>query len=1227
MSKQRRPSRPATPSAPGGAPARLRAPAPTRAGLQGAAGFSPRPVVQRKLKVGSLGDAFEREADQVADRVVSGQPAPAISRLPASGLPAPAQRAAAEPATGMEEENAEAVQAATEEDEIAQTEQAPVEEEEAVQTESTDEEEVAQTAGTADEELAQTRPEEEDLVQAQAEDEEAQDLAQTETEEENEAPVQAKPRGPREPRPVRDGSEAEAAIRSPGLGRPLPRDVQTRIERSTGADLSDVRVHDDAASGRAARALDARAFAHDRDIWLGAGESARDTRLMAHEAAHVVQQTGRGRTSAGPARPAGASAASVQRQEPTPSAPPTELRSTAGVIDLTGNKKMTIPEISLPDKANKQTTAGDLIARPPGRTANDQRQKWLNEISGPGLGTVLDTKLPDDKAIPTVGGQRIYYLKTKAQNMFLVGDREQIRSQIRLPNWTRRGANEQFQVDHVHEQQLGGPHELSNFQLLDAETNRASGNAIRQEIKERIDAAVAPHVGPDKYWPRAPSADSLRGSFGEIRFTTKSSRNLSITGRDNHWTKAQVADQGAHLDAFDVLTAAQVRTAGVDLVGSATRLVVYPAQGAGRPKHIVWGPQGPRNLPLNWVTGLRVTGASYTPGEGGSLSVEAFRNNKVIENSQFDVSLEEVPGLNYTVRVGGDLRALLRNRLRGKGLSPITVDDAFIGDDSFVVSGHLSPSPAIFKRDLSIDLTIDGNDVSLSKTFTAGEFELPGPVAITDSSLTVSAGTRGLAISGELNFEVDRVGKGALRGAASTATGFAVEGEFDFDPALFRGADARIRVRYAEDKFSGEGTLRIGDGQIKGIRSAAIAVKLEDGAWTADGTVQPKIPGVSEGSLSMVFNPDGGFEITGRLTLGEGIPRLRSGHLEATLRKEEEAYILSGRGRAEFDIPGIAAGIDAEYRDGLFRAEATVGFQRGMARGSVTVGATNMPVDDGGTPAGEPGERMSIYGQGSVTIRFTPWLEGTAGIKLAPDGQIEVRGRIALPDSVEVFPQRRLERQLVSIGVDIPIVGVSVARQRIGIFLNIGGSLTAHASIGPGTLEDAAVEVTYNPEDEAASRVTGTARFVVPAEAGLRLAIRGAIGAGIPVVSAQAGLEIGGQLGIEGEASAGAEVEWSPATGISMEADVSLLAQPKFTFDLTGFVEVTADLLLTTIDLYSKRWKLAAVEYGSAMQVGVKLKAKVENNQFKPISLDDVEFITPKIDPVETAKGLIRASS
>jgi hypothetical protein len=277
----------------------------------------------------------------------------------------------------------------------------------------------------------------------------------------------------------------------------------------------------------------------------------------------------------------------------------------------------------------------------------------------------------------------------------------------------------------------------------------------------------------------------------------------------------------------------------------------------------------------------------------------------------------------------------------------------------------------------------------------------------------------------------------------------------------------------------------------------------------------------------------------------------------------------------------------------------------------------------GAAGGGAPGDNLTVYGQGSVTIRFTPWLEGTAGIKISPDGKMEVTGKVALPDSVEVLPQKEIEKKLLSVGVDIPIFGVAVAGQRIGIFLNISGNLTARATVGPGTLEGVSAEVTFDPEDDSKTRVTGSARFVVPAEAGLKLGISGAIGAGIPVVSAKAGLEISGELGVKGEASASANVEWTPQTGLNIAADVAVKASPKFTFAITGFVDVTADLWITEIELYSERWNLASMEFGSGLTVGAKLPVKVENGELKDITADDIQFTVPDISPVDIAKGLI----
>jgi hypothetical protein len=75
-----------------------------------------------------------------------------------------------------------------------------------------------------------------------------------------------------------------------GGGEPLSPAVQEPIEQSLGVSLESVRVHTGNHAQSAARDLSARAFTFGNQVFLGPGERPTDLGLMAHEAAHVVQQ-------------------------------------------------------------------------------------------------------------------------------------------------------------------------------------------------------------------------------------------------------------------------------------------------------------------------------------------------------------------------------------------------------------------------------------------------------------------------------------------------------------------------------------------------------------------------------------------------------------------------------------------------------------------------------------------------------------------------------------------------------------------------------------------------------------------------------------------------------------------------------------------------------------------------------------------------------------------------
>ena len=80
-------------------------------------------------------------------------------------------------------------------------------------------------------------------------------------------------------------------------GEPLSASMRGFFEPRMGHDLAHVRVHTGAQSQAHNRSVGAQAFAYGSHVWLGSGAAPAPNWLMAHELAHVLQQTGEGRAA------------------------------------------------------------------------------------------------------------------------------------------------------------------------------------------------------------------------------------------------------------------------------------------------------------------------------------------------------------------------------------------------------------------------------------------------------------------------------------------------------------------------------------------------------------------------------------------------------------------------------------------------------------------------------------------------------------------------------------------------------------------------------------------------------------------------------------------------------------------------------------------------------------------------------------------------------------------
>jgi len=376
--------------------------------------------------------------------------------------------------------------------------------------------------------------------------------------------------------------------------------------------------------------------------------------------------------------------------------------------------------------------------------------------------------------------------------------------------------------------------------------------------------------------------------------------------------------------------------------------------------------------------------------------------------------------------------------------------------------------------------------------------------------------------------------------------------------------------------------------------------------------VQPNIPGIQQAGLTVAYSEAEGLTIGGNLQLTAN-PAIRSGSIDVTVNKRGDDWKVRATGTAQPAIPGIDSQLTVTYDDGAFTAEFSGSYRRGMLSGTVTVGATNSSVGEDGRPSGSPlpDGALNIYGSGSATLQIAPWLQGTAGIRFDPNGEVTVSGEIGIPSNVEIFARREINKSLLNIAVQIPIVP--------GIVAEIGGGLSAVAGIGPGIIDELRLGITYNPSHEENTRVTGDAHLQVPADAGLRLSVRAGIGLGIPGASVTGGLEIGGTLGIEGAAEAGVHIDWTPTTGLDLTATLSVHAQPAFTFDISGYVSVRA----LGFSVYDNRWQFASYTFGSDYRFGISLPIHYHEGQPFDISLDDVQFEVPDISPSDILRGLI----
>lgn len=1071
--------------------------------------------------------------------------------------------------------------------------------------------------------------------------EEEKPAQKKENKKEEEKPAQKKEAKKEEEKPAQkkesDNAKAEEPdiekeiIASKNGGKPMEADVRKEMEKQFSRDFKNVRIHNDGMSYEMCRRINAQAFTHGSHIYFAEGkynpQNTEGKRLLAHELTHVVQQGNevkRKMLQKAPPEPSSTTSPTAKADEFEEPGLGKIKKDSSGKVERVELENVKVPDYKL--KENKVDKIIQKRVKP-----KDQKEVWYRDVKlEPEVGTKLDAKM--NAAISTYKDLKetlknagVYFLKRKKEgkdmNSYIMGSKADIMEKLKRPNWKKDGSFYRFDVDHKHEFQLGGAHGIDNFWLLDSDINQLTGSNIDRALKKNLNTLGQK---ASKTLGTIPDARTLLTDH-DIHITKGVIGGLEPTETDPiAYYKEDVA-KGATLDGVEFLSEEEIIKK--NLMGSKNKLVLYMSPTGGTPTQIKFDDEKEKGTAktVNIKKGNMTIKTITYNGEGGPNSVhvtlfEGF-TKKLKETKELDIELTKSPGIAY----GGVLskqtiyKELKASMPEAKVASPINLDFIDVNDEGVEGRGKLLPSVEIIRK-ADIDVVINAKGLYLSKTFTADEVKVPSPLKINNCSVTfmLGFGESNLMADGVLDFSIKGLGDGIIE-AKGSENGFSLSGDLKLDEKIFDGSiHAEYKKEGDAESWKIAGTVKLK--KMTGIKSGTITASYDGKTFHAKGDVDLDIKGVEKGSLEATLTEDS-MIIKGKFTLSK-LPGISSGEGEATLEKSEGGdWKVKLSGKAKPAIKGLDTEISIEYDDGILTVKGSASYNKGIVSGSVNVTVTNGP-PPGDTPnAGAGGEGdFRIYGGGELTVKITPWLQGTLGVQFDEKNELIIKGKIGIPSPVEVFAKKEIpEKDIFSLGVDIPIFAIPLGPKSIGLKARIEGALKAYAGIGPGKLEQLELGIEYNPDHPEETHVSGKGRFAVPAEAGLKLAVRASIGVDAGVAGVEGGIEVAGGLGLKAEASADISVDWTPTKGLELLAKLNADVQPKFIFTIDGFIKAW-------LAWWDKEWRyrFASYEYGSNLNFGVTLPVHYKEGEAFDIGFDQIEFRKPDIDVESFVGGLIK---
>jgi len=523
-------------------------------------------------------------------------------------------------------------------------------------------------------------------------------------------------------------------------------------------------------------------------------------------------------------------------------------------------------------------------------------------------------------------------------------------------------------------------------------------------------------------------------------------------------------------------------------------------------------------------------------------------------------------------------------------LGAATVNFQFGEGGIFTADGTVRITPP-FLNEITGKLAVDDNR-NLSATVTADVAAQTSPLP----ALKLMAGTITVSyLNGQpgaefTNFGAEYKGLGSVNVATATldrANKLAGNGTFDLTVPMLEKASGTVAFR--NGAVSGALTITA-DKFPKGL-------PVKKGTITATLSEQGKI--AFAGNVGVDFGPagtgqiEGSYSEAGALTLGADadlkVPGLQPVHLVLAYREGQIEGEIGVPVNPEF-LPGLSGNVIVRYKEGLWSGETTLAYSADNGKLSGTVTVTVAQTEQGA---------LQLGGSGSVTAQIMPKLSGTLTATILPEGGVDVSGAIVVTEPLELFPEKRMDKELFKYSQNIPLWAILVAiiRVRAGV----------RAGIGPGVFRNIKVEGSYTiGAGEADPSFTISGEMFIPAFVEGYVAFGAGLGLDVVLGSLTGGIEGVATAGLYGAISVVPELSYADGDW-GIEGTATLAAGARLKLGLNAWAEIEA----LWVTVWDQEWKLA--EYVMPIGPDLALQAHMAYKFGQPTP-PEIELKTSDID-------------